>query len=62
MIAVNRVRAKTAEEQRATSHVDAWVRLWRSAPAEVVEDVIYLAAVTPMLALVWAALWIAGPK
>lgn len=58
---MNADRSRMADDRRAQSHAEAWVQLWREAPAVVKEDVIYLIAATPSLIIVWLAIWFATP-
>ncbi len=54
-----RDREEAEEKFRVQTHLEAWAQLWRSAPAEVREDLIYLVAATPSLVIVWLAIWFA---
>ncbi|EQB09731.1 hypothetical protein [Novosphingobium lindaniclasticum] len=53
--------AATTTERDAGGSLDAWAELWREAPAEVRGDVIYLACLFPVLALIFLTLWIVAP-
>lgn len=55
------VESRPAETGMKPSTLAAWRNLWRTAPREVRDDVLILAAATPVLLAAFAALWIMVP-
>ena len=53
--------ARPAAPASRPSTLAAWRNLWRTAPREVRNDVLALAATTPVLLAAFAALWIMVP-
>ena len=53
--------ARPAAPASRPSTLSAWRNLWRTAPREVRNDVLALAATTPVLLAAFAALWIMVP-